>query len=71
MLLVIGKLSDRVINYDLLKYLGKLQTDEEPGIRTNTVICLGKIAKYLNDGVCLRKQPPALCVFLFLIRHAC
>ncbi|KAF8924021.1 hypothetical protein BGZ52_008857, partial [Haplosporangium bisporale] len=27
-----------------------LQTDEEPGIRTNTVICLGKIAKYLNDG---------------------
>ncbi|KAG0034942.1 MutS protein msh4 [Podila clonocystis] len=49
-LLVIGKLSDRVINYDLLKYLGKLQTDEEPGIRTNTVICLGKIAKYLNDG---------------------
>ncbi|KAG0307769.1 hypothetical protein BGZ98_009841 [Dissophora globulifera] len=48
-LLVIGKLSERVINYDLLRYLGKLQTDEEPGIRTNTVICLGKIAKYLND----------------------
>ncbi|KAF8939154.1 protein kinase [Dissophora ornata] len=49
-LLVINKLSDRVINYDLLRYLGKLQTDEEPGIRTNTVICLGKIAKYLNDA---------------------
>ncbi|KAF9432213.1 hypothetical protein BGZ76_011118 [Entomortierella beljakovae] len=48
-LLIIGKLSDKVINYDLLRYLGKLQTDEEPGIRTNTVICLGKIAKYLND----------------------
>ncbi|KAF9403041.1 hypothetical protein BGX21_007508 [Mortierella sp. AD011] len=48
-LLVINKLSDKVINYDLLRYLGKLQTDEEPGIRTNTVICLGKIAKHLND----------------------
>lgn len=50
-LLVIGKLSEKTINYDLLRYLGKLQTDEEPGIRTNTVICLGKIAKHLNDGV--------------------
>ncbi|KAF9420065.1 hypothetical protein BGZ94_009231 [Podila epigama] len=49
-LLIISKLSERVINYDLLRYLGKLQTDEEPGIRTNTVICLGKISKYLNDG---------------------
>ncbi|KAG0351329.1 hypothetical protein BGZ54_003318 [Gamsiella multidivaricata] len=49
-LLVINKLSDRVINYDLLRYLGKLQMDEEPGIRTNTVICLGKISKHLNDG---------------------
>ncbi|KAF9575455.1 hypothetical protein EC968_003060 [Mortierella alpina] len=48
-LLVINKLSDKTINYELLRYLGKLQTDEEPGIRTNTVICLGKIAKYLND----------------------
>ncbi|KAF9990045.1 hypothetical protein BGZ75_003814 [Mortierella antarctica] len=48
-LLVISKLSDKTINYELLRYLGKLQTDEEPGIRTNTVICLGKIAKYLND----------------------
>ena len=25
--------------------------DEEPGIRTNTTICLGKIAKHLNGGV--------------------
>ncbi|KAF9933442.1 hypothetical protein FBU30_005476 [Linnemannia zychae] len=50
-LLVIGKLSEKTINYELLRYLGKLQTDEEPGIRTNTVICLGKIAKHLNDGM--------------------
>ncbi|KAI8358023.1 armadillo-type protein [Mortierella sp. GBAus27b] len=58
-LLVIGKLSDKVINYDLLKYLGKLQTDEEPGIRTNTVICLGKIAKYLNDSTKTKILVPA------------
>lgn len=44
------QLSDKIINYELLKYLAKLQMDEEPGIRTNTTICLGKIAKNLNDA---------------------
>ncbi|KAF9910597.1 hypothetical protein EC991_006156 [Linnemannia zychae] len=58
-LLVIGKLSEKTINYDLLRYLGKLQTDEEPGIRTNTVICLGKIAKHLNDGMKSKILVPA------------
>lgn len=58
-LLVIGKLSEKTINYDLLRYLGKLQTDEEPGIRTNTVICLGKIAKHLNDGMKAKILVPA------------
>ncbi|RUS19428.1 LOW QUALITY PROTEIN: hypothetical protein BC937DRAFT_87501 [Endogone sp. FLAS-F59071] len=50
-LLLIPKLSERIINYDLLRYLAKLQVDEEPGIRTNTTICLGKIARYLSDAV--------------------
>jgi len=45
------KLNDRNINGDLLKYLAKTQSDEQPGIRTNTTICLGKIAKYLNATV--------------------
>lgn len=45
------KLSDRSINGDLLKYLAKTQNDEQPGIRTNTTICLGKIAKYLGPNV--------------------
>lgn len=49
------KLSERIINYELLKYLAKLQMDPEPGIRTNTVICLGKIAKYLSESVCYLK----------------
>ncbi|KAG1114379.1 hypothetical protein G6F42_014199 [Rhizopus arrhizus] len=49
-LLIVPKLSERIINYELLKYLAKLQMDPEPGIRTNTDICLGKIAKYLSDS---------------------
>ncbi|KAK6535185.1 hypothetical protein TWF694_001656 [Orbilia ellipsospora] len=47
-LVIINKLSDRQINGDLLKYLAKTQNDEQPGIRTNTTICLGKIAKNLG-----------------------
>lgn len=43
------KLPKRTINYDLLRSLAKTQTDEQPGIRTNTTICLGKIAKYMED----------------------
>ncbi|KAI9243995.1 armadillo-type protein [Phascolomyces articulosus] len=58
-LVVVPKLSDRIINYDLLKYLAKLQMDEEPGIRTNTTICLGKIAKHLNDATRKKVLVPA------------
>ena len=39
------------MNNDLLRYLAKLQTDDEPGIRTNTTICLGKISKYFSESV--------------------
>src|ERR1700679_2312216 len=49
-LTIIGKLSDRTINGELLKYLAKTSNDEQPGIRTNTTICLGKISKYLGVG---------------------
>ncbi|KAI1081478.1 ARM repeat-containing protein [Whalleya microplaca] len=47
-LVIITKLSDRTINGELLKYLAKAANDEQPGIRTNTTICLGKIAKNLG-----------------------
>ncbi|KAM5463060.1 Nuclear aminoacylation-dependent tRNA export pathway component [Microsporum audouinii] len=47
-LAVIGKLSDRTINGELVRYLAKTANDEQPGIRTNTTICLGKIAKNLS-----------------------
>ena len=59
-LLLVPKLNERIINYDLLKYLAKLQMDPEPGIRTNTTICLGKIAKHLSENV-------SNCFFFFYI----
>ena len=49
-LTVINKLSDRVINGELLRYLAKTANDEQPGIRTNTTICLGRIARNLGAG---------------------
>lgn len=42
------KLSDRIINGELLRHLAKTANDEQPGIRTNTTICLGKIARNLG-----------------------
>lgn len=47
-LTVIVKLSDRTINGELLRHLAKTANDEQPGIRTNTTICLGKIARNLG-----------------------
>jgi SCY1-like protein 1 len=49
-LTLVPKLSDRTINGELLRYLAKTANDEQPGIRTNTTICLGKIAKYLGSS---------------------
>ena len=51
-LTVVPKLSDRIVNGELLRYLAKTANDEQPGIRTNTTICLGKIARNLGAGVC-------------------
>ncbi|KAI9776444.1 MAG: hypothetical protein M1839_009555 [Geoglossum umbratile] len=49
-LTIITKLSDRTINGELLKYLAKTSNDDQPGIRTNTTICLGKIARNLGSN---------------------
>lgn len=48
--MIITKLSDRTINGELLKYIAKTANDEQPGIRTNTTIVLGKIAKNLGTS---------------------
>ncbi|KAL7613293.1 hypothetical protein Lser_V15G09104 [Lactuca serriola] len=50
MLVLAPKLSQRTLSGSLLKYLSKLQVDEEPAIRTNTTILLGNIATHLNEG---------------------
>ncbi|XVF41234.1 hypothetical protein PTKIN_Ptkin01aG0264000 [Pterospermum kingtungense] len=50
MLILAPKLSPRTMSGSLLKYLSKLQVDEELAIRTNTTILLGNIASYLNEG---------------------
>ncbi|KAJ5893888.1 hypothetical protein N7495_005579 [Penicillium taxi] len=47
---VVNKLSDRVINGELLRFLARTANDEQPGIRTNTTICLGRIAKNLGQS---------------------
>lgn len=44
MLHFVPKLTEANLNSCVLPHLGKLQTDPEAGIRTNTTICLGKIA---------------------------
>lgn len=50
-LTIINKLNDRIVNGELLKFLARTANDEQPGIRTNTTICLGRIAKNLSQGV--------------------
>lgn len=41
------KLSSGIINTEVLRHFARLQLDKEPYIRTNTTICLGRIAKHL------------------------
>lgn len=52
-LTIINKLNDRIINGELLRFLARTANDEQPGIRTNTTICLGRIAKNLGQSVSL------------------
>ncbi|GFX28043.1 n-terminal kinase-like protein [Trichonephila clavipes] len=43
------KLNYQNLNEEMLKHFARLQTkDEQGGIRTNTTVCLGKIASYLH-----------------------
>ncbi|EPE08186.1 scy1 protein kinase [Ophiostoma piceae UAMH 11346] len=49
-LVFVPKLSERTINGELLRHLAKTANDEQPGIRTNTTICLGKIAKNIGTS---------------------
>ena len=48
MVILAPKLQQRTLNQNLLKYLAKLQVDEEPGIRANTTILLGTLATHFK-----------------------
>lgn len=50
MLLLAPKLNEKILNTQLLRHLAKCQVDEKEGIRTNTTVCLGKIAPYLSPS---------------------
>ncbi|KAG9412567.1 hypothetical protein AC1031_015478 [Aphanomyces cochlioides] len=61
MLHIADKLSDSNLNQKLMKYFAKLQVDSEPAIRTNTTICLGKMAEYMNVATRGKVLLPAFC----------
>ncbi|KDN42390.1 ARM repeat-containing protein [Tilletiaria anomala UBC 951] len=44
------KLSDRILNNELLRVLAKTQTDSEPSIRTNTTILIGRLVPFLSNN---------------------
>lgn len=54
-----GKLSDRILNNDLLRLLAKMQQDQEASIRTNTCILLGRLAPMLGPNTKKKVLVPA------------
>ena len=44
------KLSDRILNNELLRLLAKTQMDPESGIRTNTTILIGRLAPLMSTN---------------------
>lgn len=58
-ILLSDKLSDRILNNDLLRYLAKAQGDPEPSIRTNTCILLGRLGPTLGYNTKKKVLVPA------------
>eukprot|EP01133_Synstelium_polycarpum_P007413 gene7413-8670_t len=63
MLLFAPKLQEKTM-IQLLKYFAALQKDPEPGIRTNTTICLGRIAEHIQEQTRKRVLIPAFSTSL-------
>ena len=59
MLYFLPKLNESCLSSLVLPYLGKLQGDQEPIIRTNTTLLLGKIAPALSETVRSKFTPSA------------
>lgn len=52
MLHMASRLNYKNLNEDLMRHFARLQSkDDQGGIRTNTTVCLGKIAAFLNPQV--------------------
>ncbi|XP_052057692.1 N-terminal kinase-like protein isoform X1 [Mytilus californianus] len=52
MLQLAAKLNYKNLNEELMKHFARLQAkDDQGGIRTNTTVCLGKIAGYLSPNI--------------------
>ncbi|KAJ1304280.1 hypothetical protein OPQ81_005440 [Rhizoctonia solani] len=58
-ILISSKLSDRILNNDLLRHLAKAQLDPEPSIRTNTCILIGRLAPSLGPNTKSKVLVPA------------
>mmetsp|Transcript_10396 Transcript_10396/g.18335 ORF Transcript_10396/g.18335 Transcript_10396/m.18335 type:complete len:792 (-) Transcript_10396:857-3232(-) len=48
---LVAHLPERIVSTEVMKQIWQMQTDKEGGIRTNAVICLGKIAPMLSHSV--------------------
>ena len=59
MLALVVKLNEANLNDRLMRTLGKLQSDPEPSIRTNTTIFYGKVAPRLSEAIRVRAIVPA------------
>ncbi|PPQ70522.1 hypothetical protein CVT26_013980 [Gymnopilus dilepis] len=57
--LLSSKLTDRILNNDLLRLLAKMQMDPEPSIRTNTCILLGRLGPTLGYNTKRKVLVPA------------
>ena len=52
----------------VMKHFSRLLRDEQAGIRTNTTVCLGKIAKYLQFSTRQKVLIPAFTGELFNLK---
>ncbi|KAJ1503369.1 hypothetical protein HMI56_002183, partial [Coelomomyces lativittatus] len=59
MVLLAPKLNERMLNQDVMKYIGRSQTDVEPTIRTNACVCLAKLAPSLTSDTRSKILVPA------------
>lgn len=50
-LLIVPKLTSRQLNGELIRLYARLQNDDQPSIRVNTVVCIGKVANFLEQGL--------------------